>query len=208
MFDASLRPYINPPLNWLAGGCIALGLSANGLTIIGFFFGVFCAVFVANGFFIAALICLMFNRLCDGLDGAVARRTGSSDFGGYLDIVCDFIFYAMLPFAFMVFAPENALAAGFLMLSFVGTGSSFLAYAILEAKNPEILKEKINAPAAKKKSFFYLGGLTEGAETIAVFMLMLLIPGWFPIFAWIFVSLCILTTGWRIHAAFSDFNKE
>ena len=207
MFDASLRPYINPPLNWLAGGCIALGLTANGLTIIGFVFGVFCAVFVANGFFIAALICLMFNRLCDGLDGAVARRTGSSDFGGYLDIVCDFIFYAMLPFAFMVFAPENALAAGFLMLSFVGTGSSFLAYAILEAKTPEILKEKINATAAQKKSFFYLGGLTEGAETIAVFVLMLLLPGWFAVFAWIFGSLCILTTGWRIHAAFSDFNK-
>ena len=63
-------------------------------------------------------------------------------------------FYAMLPFAFMVFAPENALAAGFLMLSFVGTGSSFLAYAILEAKTPEILKEKINAPAAEKKVSF------------------------------------------------------
>ena len=197
-----MLPVPNPP-HELANGVYHQG-SANGLTIIGFW--VFVRFLWRTGF-IAALICMMFNRLCDGLDGAVARRIGSSDFGGYLDIVCDFIFYAMLPFAFMVFAPENALAAGFLMLSFVGTGSSFLAYAILEAKTPEILKEKINAPAAQKKSFFYLGGLTEGAETIAVFMLMLLIPGWFPIFAWIFGSLCILTTGWRIHAAFSDFNK-
>ena len=77
----------------------------------------------------------------------------------------------------------------------------------MQEETPEILTKKTNAPAAQKKSFFYLGGLTEGAETIAVFVLMLIFPGWFTIFAWIFGSLCILTTGWRIHAAFSDFNK-
>ena len=91
MFDASLRPIFERPLHWLAGGCIAVGLTANGLTILGFVFGVFCAVFVAMGFFVAALVCLILNRLCDGLDGVVARRSGSSDFGGYLDIVFDAI---------------------------------------------------------------------------------------------------------------------
>ena len=65
MFDASLRPVIDPPLNWLAGGCVAVGLTANGLTILGFVFGVFCAVFVSMGFFLAALICLLLNRLCE-----------------------------------------------------------------------------------------------------------------------------------------------
>lgn len=205
MFDASLRPILETPLGWLAGGCIAVGLTANSLTILGFVLGVFCAVFVAMGFFVAALICLILNRLCDGLDGAVARRSGSSDFGGYLDIVCDFLFYAMVPFAFMIFSPQNALAAGFLMFSFVGTGSSFLAYAILQAKNPDALKNNAQEHAAQKKSFFYLGGLTEGAETIAVFVLMLVFPSWFPILAWVFGSLCLMTTGWRIHAAFTDF---
>ncbi|MGB2439674.1 MAG: CDP-alcohol phosphatidyltransferase family protein, partial [Candidatus Puniceispirillaceae bacterium] len=179
MFDASLRPILETPLHWLAGGCIAVGLTANGLTILGFVFGVFCAVFVAMGFFVAALVCLILNRLCDGLDGAVARRSGSSDFGGYLDIVCDFLFYAMVPFAFMIFSQQNAVAAGFLMFSFVGTGSSFLAYAILEAKNPDALARKAQERASQKKSFFYLGGLTEGAETIAIFVLMLVFPGWF-----------------------------
>lgn len=205
MFDASLRPVIDPPLNWLAGGCVAVGLTANWLTILGFVFGVFCAVFVSMGFFLAALICLLLNRLCDGLDGAVARRQGSSDFGGYLDIVCDFIFYALVPFSFVIFSSEHAIAAGFLMLSFVGTGSSFLAYAILEAKNPDVVRVKAAKRSSSKKSFFYLGGLTEGTETIAVFILMLLFPAWFGIFAWVFGSLCIITTGWRIHAAFSDF---
>ena len=205
MFDASLRPILETPLHWLAGGCIAVGLTANGLTILGFVFGVFCAVFVAMGFFVAALVCLILNRLCDGLDGAVARRSGSSDFGGYLDIVCDFLFYAMVPFAFMIFSQQNAVAAGFLMFSFVGTGSSFLAYAILEANNPDALARKAQERASQKKSFFYLGGLTEGAETIAIFVLMLVFPGWFTILAWGFGSLCLITIGWRIHAAFTDF---
>ena len=205
MFDASIRPIIDPPLSWLAGGCIAVGLTANGLTILGFVFGIFCAVFVSMGFFQAALICLLLNRLCDGLDGAVARRLGSSDFGGYLDIVCDFIFYAMVPFSFVIFSPEHALAAGFLMFSFVGTGSSFLAYAILESKNPDAVRVKAATRKSARKSFFYLGGLTEGAETIAVFILMLLFPAWFGIFACVFGCLCIITTGWRIYAAFSDF---
>jgi phosphatidylglycerophosphate synthase len=205
MFDASLRPILETPLHWLAGGCIAVGLTANGLTILGFVFGVFCAVFVAMGFFVAALVCLILNRLCDGLDGAVARRSGSSDFGGYLDIVCDFLFYAMLPFAFMIFSQQNAVAAGFLMSSFFGTGSSFLAYAILEAKNPDALARKVQERGSQKKSFFYLGGLTEGAETIAIFVLMLVFPGWFTILAWGFGCLCLITTGWRIHTAFKDF---
>ena len=205
MFDASIRPIIDPPLNQLARGCVAVGLTANGLTIFGFIFGIFCAVFISMGFFLAALICLLLNRLCDGLDGAVARRQGSTDFGGYLDIVCDFIFYAMVPFAFVVFSLENALAAGFLMLSFVGTGSSFLAYAILEAKNPDAVRVKAATRKLTRKSFFYLGGLIEGAETIAVFILMLLFPAWFGIFASVFGCLCIITTGWRIYAAFSDF---
>ena len=205
MFDASLRPIFERPLHWLAGGCIAVGLTANGLTILGFVFGVFCAVFVAMGFFVAALVCLILNRLCDGLDGVVARRSGSSDFGGYLDIVCDFLFYAMVPFAFMIFSQQNAVAAGFLIFSFVGTGSSFLAYAILEAKNLDALARKAQERASQKKSFFYLGGLTEGAETIAIFVLMLVFPGWFTILSWGFGSLCLITTGWRIYAAFIDF---
>ncbi len=99
--------------HWFAGGCIAVGLTANGLTILGICVWRVLRSICGDGFFVAALVCLILNRLCDGLDGAVARRSGSSDFGGYLDIVCDFLFYAMVPFAFMIFSPQNALAAGF-----------------------------------------------------------------------------------------------
>ncbi len=200
MFDARLRPWIDPLLDRLAGLCVAGGLSADRLTGAGFAFGLVCAVCVAWGLFLPALLFLGLNRLCDGLDGAVARRTKTTDFGGYLDIVCDFIFYAALPFAFIVYQPANALAGAFLIFSFVGTGTSFLAYAILQAKTG--MKEQ---PEAQKKSFFYLGGLTEGTETIALFVFVILLPHFFIPAAVLFGVLCWLTTFSRVAAARRDF---
>ena len=60
---------------------------------------------------------------------------GSTDLGGFLDIVLDFIVYAGMVFAFAVADPgANALAAAFLLFAFMGTGSSFLAFAMMAAK--------------------------------------------------------------------------
>ncbi len=60
----------------------------------------------------------------------------------------------------------------FLLFSFInGTGSSFLAYAIMAERSGSA-----GLPAQqghKRKGFFYLGGLTEGAETILVLAAML-----------------------------------
>ena len=81
-----------------------------------------------------ALLLILLNRVADGVDGAIARRLGSTDLGGYLDILCDFIFYAAVPLGFALARPENGAAAAFLIFSFVGTGSSFLAYAAIAAK--------------------------------------------------------------------------
>ena len=144
---------------------------------------------------IAALVLLLMNRFCDGLDGAIARYHGATDFGGYLDIVLDFVFYSAIPFGFAVNNPENAVAASFLIFSFIGTGVSFLAFAILAEKRG------ISTDIRGKKSFYYLGGLTEGAETITLLVLMCLFPDWFAVLAWVFGCLCWITTATRIHAA-------
>ena len=63
----------------------------------------------------------------DGLDGAVARHVGVTDLGGYLDIVLDFLIYSGIVFGFAVGRPDQALPAAFLIFSFVGTGTAFLA---------------------------------------------------------------------------------
>ncbi|MGH7185704.1 MAG: CDP-alcohol phosphatidyltransferase family protein, partial [Pseudomonadota bacterium] len=145
------------------------------------------------------LVLILANRVLDGLDGALARRTGVTDFGGFIDTVADFLFYAGVPFAFAVADPDRALAAAFLILSFVGTGTSFLAFAAIAARRG------MTTDRHGLKSIYYLGGLAEGTETILVFLLMAILPRWFEPLAYGFGALCWLTTAgrvWRGAAAF------
>ncbi len=200
MFDAPLRKVIDPPLDWVGQHLSRAGVSANGVTVAGLVIGLVAVPLLAAQQYIPALIAIALNRLLDGLDGAVARHAGKTDFGGYLDIVCDFIFYSAVIFGFALARPvENALAAAFLILSFVGTGSSFLAYAILAAKHG------VTTALRGSKAIYYLGGLTEGAETILFFAVGCLMPHLFPVIAVIFGALCWVTTVTRILAARRDF---
>ena len=200
MFDAQLRPLIDRLLNPIGRGLVALGMTANQVTMIGAAFGLIAAGCVAAGLFYPALWFIIANRVIDGLDGAVARASRSSDFGGYLDIVSDFIFYSAIPMAFAVARPETALAAAFLIFSFIGTATSFLGFAILAEKH------QVTTQIRGKKAFYYLGGLTEGTETILLFLAMLVWPDYFSLMAIVFGILCWVTTGTRIYAAYRQFN--
>ncbi|MGB2001230.1 MAG: CDP-alcohol phosphatidyltransferase family protein, partial [Candidatus Puniceispirillaceae bacterium] len=180
MFDAALRPFVDRILNPVGRQLAASGISANQVSVVGFAFGVAAAVAVATGAGLIAALLLAANRLCDGLDGAVARANGPTDLGGFLDITLDFIIYSGIVFAFAVADPANAIAAAFLIFSFVGTGTSFLAFAIIAQKRD------ISTDIRGKKSFFYLGGLTEGLETIIFLVSVILIPSVFGSLAWVF----------------------
>jgi phosphatidylglycerophosphate synthase len=195
MFDAALRPLIDPPLAKLAGRFIAAGFSANAVTLTGFAVGLLAIPALAAEWYWLALILILLNRLADGIDGAIARRLGSTDLGGYLDILCDFIFYAAVPLGFALARPENGAAAAFLIFSFVGTGSSFLAYAAIAAKRG------LESPRHGQKTIYYLGGLTEGTETIIAFVLFCLTPGSFAAIAVMFGALCWITTLFRALSA-------
>jgi phosphatidylglycerophosphate synthase len=196
MLDARLRRLIDPPLERLAVPLAGHGLSANAASLIGFVFGLAAMAAIAFEAFLSGLALLLINRAFDGLDGAIARRRGLSDLGGFLDILLDFIVYSGVPFAFALADPAtNGLPAAFLIFSFVGTGSSFLAFAVMAAKRG------LATELRGRKSLYYLGGLTEGTETIATFVLACLLPPWFPAIAYVFGALCWLTTATRITVA-------
>jgi phosphatidylglycerophosphate synthase len=199
MLDSYMRRIVDPPLDHVGGRLAAAGVPANTVTLVGFGVGLLAIPCLAVDWYGLALAAILANRLADGLDGAVARHTRLTDFGGYLDIVCDFIVYGGVAFGFALARPENALPAAFLILSFVGTGTSFLAYAILAAK------QGLSSEARGRKSLYYLGGLTEGTETIAVFAAFCLFPGAFPMLAYIFGALCWLTTAARVATARRSF---
>ncbi|EPB7499705.1 CDP-alcohol phosphatidyltransferase family protein [Klebsiella aerogenes] len=197
MLDSRLHPRLKPVLNAIARGLDRPGISPDGLTLFGFAIGVLALPFLALGWYGAALAAIVLNRLLDGLDGALARRRGLSDAGGFLDISLDFLFYALVPFGFIVADPaQNALAGGWLLFAFIGTGSRFLAFATLAAKH------QIANPGYAHKSFYYLGGLTEGTETILLFVLCCLFPAHFTWLAWCFGALCWLTTFTRIWSGY------
>ncbi len=194
MLDRAARRLIDPTLESLAGRAARLGLTADRVTVLGFGIGLAAIVAIAVKLYLVGLVLLLLNRLADGVDGCLARRNGPTDLGGYLDIVLDFIIYAGLGFAFALAQPEQAVAAAFLIFSFMGTGSSFLAFAIFAAKRR--LGERQGL-----KGFYYLGGLTEGTETILLFVFVCLLPGYFAEAAYVFGALCWLTTIGRVASA-------
>lgn len=199
MFDAALRRLIERPLAAAAAPLARAGIGADTVTWIGFALGLGAATAIALGQPLLGLGLFLANRLADGLDGAIARRRGPSDYGGYLDIVLDFLVYNALAAGFGLADPTARPAALVLMLSFAGSGSSFLAYAVLAAKRGRETR------ARGRKSFYHLGGLAEGGETIAFFIACCLLPWHFAPLAWIFAGLCLLTTAGRVWAARRDF---
>ena len=192
MIDSHLQPLMRdlllPPARWLR----AAGVGADQITLAGFAVGAAGALAIAAGLPGVGLALVLLNRIMDGLDGAVARLGTPSDRGAFLDIAADFLFYALVPLGFAFADPAaNALPAALLIASFVGTGSSFLAFAAIAARQGR------RTEAFAHKGIYYLGGLTEGAETMALFVAICLWPDWFGPLAVIFSLLCLITTATR-----------
>ena len=202
MLDRYAIKVIRWPLTTFSALPDKLGITANQVTLAGFVIGLFALPALALEAYSWALGFIIINRIFDGLDGAIARRQGITDCGGFLDITLDFLFYSMVPFGFVLANPEaNAVAGAFLIFSFIGTGSSFLSFAIMAGKR------NIESPVYKQKSLYYIGGLTEGTETIACFVLFCLFPAHFATIAWVFGTLCWITTTTRIWAGYHTLKE-
>ncbi len=200
VFDAALLPWQQKALAPMARALAARGVRADHLSLLGFGLGALCLPALAVQAQGLALLFLALNRLLDGLDGAVARLAGPTDRGAFLDIALDFLFYALFPLGFALADPAaNALPAAILITAFVGTGSSFLAFASIAARR------QMTARAFPRKGLYYLGGLTEGAETLAVFVAMALWPHAFAGLALGFAAACLLTTALRWRQGWQAF---
>ncbi len=181
MLDSVVIKRIRTPLNRVGKFLSAKGISANQMTVAGFLFGLCAVPAIVLHAYDWALLFILINRVCDGLDGAIARARGLSDAGGFLDISLDFVFYAAVPFSFVLSDPaNNAIAGAFMLFSFFGAGCSFLAFAVMAEK------QKLTDPIYENKSLYYLSGLTEGTETILCFILMVVFALWLSVLAYFF----------------------
>lgn len=203
MIDRYALQYFRPVIDRAAARVHALGCNADQITLMGWGLGMAAAMLIWLGWTIVAVAPLLASRFFDGLDGAVARLCGTTDRGAFLDIGLDFLFYAAVPLAFGLEAPErNALAAAVLLAAFLGTGTSFLAFAVIAEKRG------LKSTAYPSKSFYYLGGLTEGTETIACFTAMCLWPATFVPIAYFYALLCAITTATRLVAGWRMFGAD
>ena len=195
MLDRAVLKLLSPALDRVAARLVRRGVTADAVSLVGFALGAAAAVAIAHGALMAGLALIVASRLADGLDGPVARQTAPTDVGAFLDIALDFAFYGSVPLAFAWLSPgANALAAATLLAAFVGTGSSFLAFAVLAERRG------LRSLAYPVKGLYYLGGLTEGTETLLCFAAMCLWPQWFTALAFGFAALCGLTWLARLHA--------
>jgi phosphatidylglycerophosphate synthase len=199
MLDAHIRPIIDKPLNYLGKQLSLCGISANHMTLTGFVCGGLSMFMIMQQYYNWGAFFLCLNRLADGVDGAIARHKGLTDFGGYLDIVCDFIIYAGVVYAFGVANIAHMPMANLLLFSLIGPMVSFLAYAIITSK------KGISTQKRGRKSFYYLGGLCEGTETALFLLAMCCFSAYFNPLAILFSMACWITTAGRVYAAYKNF---
>ena len=203
MLDAKVTPLIKPLLKPLIKALDSKRVTPNQVTLVGFVIGILAFPFIILNWWNMALGCIILNRVLDGIDGELARyQRSSSSAGGCLDICLDFLFYASIPLAFGIADPaEWGIPAMVLLATFIGTGSSFLAFAIAAEKL------QIDRPQFANKSFYYMQGLTEGTETILVFLAFCIWPQYFATLAYLFAAACAVTVVTRIAGGFSTLDK-
>ena len=197
MFDRSIQRLTQKPLSILGKFLLKI-FKPNQITIIGFFFGiVMCFLIFIHSYFLAILF-LFLNRLCDGLDGVMARQTSPSPLGAYLDIILDFIIYAAFVLVFSLQNEINLLTGVFLLFSYICTGTTFLTQAIIQPQLDYSQQDHDDVKDEIPKSFIYASGLIEGSETIFFMFICLILPKAFPILGFLFGILCLITAMARV----------
>lgn len=193
MFDRWLRRWkdrlLAPVARWLGQHVGPGAVSVAGLLV-----GFGAALALWHGALGVALVLWLMNRVLDGLDGSIARETGqSTDFGSYLDIVCDFIVYTSIPLAFAVARPDLALGVAVLLGSFyVNTASWMYLAALLERRG------RGAASTGEVTQITMPAGLIGGAETVVLFALAIAVPGTTRATFWVMSALVAITTVQRL----------
>lgn len=192
MFDASLRELkdrVAAPLTIRMEG-----VSPDLISLLALLVGVGTALFAAQGRYGWALVGWLLNRTLDGLDGLLARQHAKqSDFGGYFDIVVDFVVYAIVPVGLVVGAPtpSNYLALACLLTSFYVNSASWMYLAAI--------LEKRHAHDARTMTTIVMPvGLIGGAETIVAYCLFLAFPARITLLFTIFATLVLITVIQRL----------
>lgn len=204
MLDPFFARALKSPLDAGAEALLTRQVNANLLTWAGFGAGLLAAVLISIGWTAVAFVVLLASRLADGLDGAVARASKSTDFGAYLDIVLDLIVFTALAAGFSLADPANKFAGLALMITLAGVGTASLALQLFAAKHGVGLEGDDSA----QQGPFYVSAFIEGSEVTLFFLIALVWPHTFPVIGWLFAIACGVTIAQRIFQARAAFGED
>lgn len=180
MFDALLRRRLAGPLDRVAARLDRAWVGPDGLTVAGLVLGLASAGLAAGQLWGWALAAWLLSRVMDGLDGPLARRRAGhgSPSGGFLDITADFLVYGATVVGVAIGTAGASAGLGewlpfaAVLLAYYVNGTAFLAFSSIAERSGHQIDDG--------RSLSFLGGLAEGAETIAVHSLWLLLPAYAP----------------------------
>jgi phosphatidylglycerophosphate synthase len=190
MLDSHMRALLGPPLEAAGRRLAAAGVPPAALTAAGWAAGAGACAATALQAWPAALGLWLANRLLDGLDGPAARAGAPTDAGGFADIVADFSVYAGVILGLAIALPGTRLACVAVLTAYYISGTAFLALSSLA--------ERRRQPLGDDRSLRFVGGLAEGTETIAVYILLFLLPRYATVIVWAFTGAVTITAAQRI----------
>jgi len=194
MFDHLLRGLKDRLLAPLA--MLLRGVSPNLLSLVALVLGLSAAAAAARGAWGIGLALWIANRVTDGLDGTVARVANrQTDFGGYLDILLDFVVYAAIPLGFALQSPDRVVLLWAVALEgifFVNACSWMYLSAVLE-------KRASGARATGELTTVTMPpALVAGFETVVFFALFYLFPSRLPLLFGLMTALVAINVVQRL----------
>lgn len=203
MFDEKFRSFFSGFGRVFIKPLVALKISPNQVTVLGFILALVACYFVSQKSFFWGIGLWLLSRLFDGLDGLLARENNcKTAFGGYLDILLDMFAYSAMILAFDYAYSELNLIWNMILISYVLCITSTLALSsIMESlsnsKDSQIQKIFQN----NNRSLKFTTGLAEAGETSIAYILIAFVPLAFP------KLLFFLSVGWLLMVLLTVFQR-
>jgi phosphatidylglycerophosphate synthase len=159
-------------------------------TVTGFLSGLAAAVALWQQMYALGFMLWFLNRLFDGLDGAVARVRGrQSDFGGYLDIVIDFVVYALIPVGLALGARPAGVGATAVIYSLIFLLCTYYVNAASWLYLAAILEKRLQNHDGRLTTITMPAGIIGGTETIIFYTAFIFFPAYL---SWLFSLMALL----------------
>lgn len=195
MIDNRARKVLNPLLERVVTPLFRMGVRANAITMIGFSFGLASIVAISMRHNLVALAFWLANRLFDGIDGVLARKSVPTDLGGFLDIVFDFVIYGGLLVGIAVGYPSLRLESIILLGTYYISGTALLALSSITERRARL--HQVGSERSSK-AIRFIGGLAEGGETIIFYVIVMALPQYASIAIGVFIAMVAITAVQRI----------